>query len=89
MAQPRDLLSTKQYDDSLIAALPESEFGRVFFARITKWLKEADEDFFLSLRVCDEDCKQDFRFKAGFIAALKRVLQEPDRAKKEYNISTK
>ncbi|EFK95754.1 hypothetical protein LDC_2234 [sediment metagenome] len=85
MTLPKDLLSTREYDDRLIIALPESEYGRVFLSRIREWLDKADEDYFLSLKICDEDIRQDFRFKAGVIAALKRVLQEPDRLRKELN----
>lgn len=84
MTTPTDLLTQKQYDDRQIAALPESEFGRIFFAKIRKRLAEADEEYFMTLKICDEDCKQDFRFKAGFIAGLKWVLQEPERARIEF-----
>lgn len=85
MTSPKDVLSQRQYEDSLIAALPDSEYGRIFFARVRKWLTEADEDYFLSLRISNEDIRQDFRFKAGVIAALKRVLQEPERSRREFN----
>lgn len=67
------------YEDQLIIALPNSDYGRVFLSRIEKWLQEADEDYFLSLKICDDDVRQDFRYKAGFIAALKKVLGEPKR----------
>jgi len=87
MTLPRDVLSQRQYEDSLIVALPESEYGRVFFSRVREWLDKADEDYFLSLRISNEDIRQDFRFKAGVIATLKRVLQEPGRLRREINTS--
>jgi uncharacterized membrane protein YebE (DUF533 family) len=76
---PKELLPDKEWQDQLIIAFPESDFGRAFLSRVKAWHDEASEDYFLSLKICDEDIKQDLRFKAGFLYALGKVLKEPER----------
>ena len=78
---PRDDL--RERDDGLIAALPDSEFGRAFLSRLKEWLEQRDADYFLNFKICDDPLREDFRFKAGAIWMLKEVLNEPLRIKKE------
>ena len=74
---------TISQEDYLISEMPATEFGRAFLSRVKSWLSERDEDYFMTLRINDEDIRMDFRFKAGFIAALKQVLSEPNRIKEQ------
>jgi hypothetical protein len=70
-------------EDHLIMTMPDSEYGRAFLSRVKSWLSERDEDYFLTLRISNEDIRMDFRYKAGFIAALKQVLNEPTRIREQ------
>jgi hypothetical protein len=70
-------------DDQLIMTMPDTDYGRAFLSRIKSWLSEKDEDYFLTLRINNEDIRMDFRYKAGFIAALKQVLAEPTRIREQ------
>lgn len=85
MTRPKDVMSDREYQESLIAAFPESDYGRAFFSYLQKELDSKTDDYFLSLKVSDEDVRQDFRFKAGVIATLKWVLREPERLRKKIN----
>lgn len=85
MTTPRDTLSANEYEESLIAALPDSEFGRAFFSHLKHELEQRIKDYFLFFRICDEDLRDDFRYRAGFIAAMEWVLGEPERLRKKIN----
>lgn len=72
------------HEDHLIMTMPDTDYGRAFLFRVKSWLSERDEDYFLTLRINDEDIRMDFRYKAGFIAALKQVLNEPTRIREQF-----
>lgn len=85
MTRPRDTLSVKEYEEGLIAALPDSEFGRAFFSMLRKELETKVAEYFVQFKICNRDLRDDFRYRAGFIAAMKWVLQEPERLRKKIN----
>ena len=73
------------HDRQLIIALPDSDFGRAFLSWVKDRLEDRQKDYFLLLKIDNDDIRNDFRFKAGFISALQEVLGEPERLKEEYS----
>jgi len=74
---------TERYERGLRAQLPSMENGRLFFEWVKREHGKADKSLKDSPKICDEDFKKDFRYKLGYIAALKKVMDEPQKAQEE------
>jgi hypothetical protein len=75
-----------EYDLSIIAQFPKTEYGRAYLGWLRKEYEREDRNFKENPRVCDEDFRRDFRFKLGLIEGLKRALDKPEKALHEIEI---
>ncbi len=73
------------YELEMLQAFPQSEYGKVFLTLIKGEVEDEQEAFDLSCKVSDDPIQDDWRFKLGLRAGLKRALNLP----KKYIDNTK
>jgi len=65
-----------------IQRIGETEYERIYFEHITRRLSRERNKLEDEPRTDPENIKNDWRYKSGFVAALKWVLQRPVEARK-------
>jgi len=71
------MLHLTEYEKGVLAAAPGTEFGRIFFNVLQAEIdeaREADENY---AKVSDDPINEDWRYKRGEIAGMKRALNLP------------
>lgn len=66
-----------EYELSMLQAFPQSEYGKVFLALVQGEIDEEEIAFDLSAKVSNDPIQDDWRFKLGLRAGLKRALNLP------------
>jgi hypothetical protein len=59
-----------------------TEFGRVLFSVVDRLFNDAENALAASPRLCDEDFRQDIRYRLGVSAGLSQVRALPEYARK-------
>ena len=65
-----------------LSMLPGTDFGKVYFGWLRKELDAERDAYERHPRISDDPLTDDFRYKLGVIAGLKRALAMPDEALK-------
>lgn len=71
---------TKQ-QELLIIALPETEYGRAFFAWIQEEITQLEANEEHGGKICDNPLIEDFRTQLGLKIAYKRILRKAQELK--------
>ena len=66
-----------EHELSMLQAFPQSEYGKVFLSLVQGEIDEEEKAFDLSAKVSNDPIKDDWRFKLGLRAGLKRALNLP------------
>ncbi len=64
-------------DRRLISELPNTEYGRALERCLNEEINVIEQQEISGLKICDSPLHEDFRWKLGEKAALKRVLEKP------------
>ena len=64
-------------DRRLISELPKAEYGQAQERWLTEEIDIIEQQEVSGLKICDSPLSEDFRWKLGEKAALKRVLKKP------------